>query len=328
MSTKLCRTIGESAIFRTDVRYCGFDVARANGPTGTTGSSAGDSSWSPHEGRVQECSAMLLLDHRSASWVAIHRAARISDALGAKLYTVLVMPRGTSARRPSLVSAQVADVLKTMCPRAGFDLEVVHGSATDLGIQIANASEPIVVVVDPAFGTKNVCRMVDTLQVPVLVAREARPAGGLVAASDMLNLRFPVLSLGREYARALARCVTFFHNAEPTPVFLADPMAGPGSYSGMLELQEEVATAKLARLRNLAGNDDDVDVILARAPSTVTAILALAQERDADVVVVGHRPRSRLSRLLGRGVTRHIVDRSRSSVLIVPIAMDEFHAAA
>ena len=165
-----------SEIFCSDVR-CGLDLARANGPTGTPGFSTDDSSWSPYEGRIHECSVMLLLDYRSASWVAIHRAARISDALSAKLHAVLVMPRGAIARRPSLVCAQVADVLKTVRPRAGFDLEVVHGPATEVGIHIANASDPLVIVVDPAFGTRNVCRIVDTLQVPSSRASRATRTG-------------------------------------------------------------------------------------------------------------------------------------------------------
>jgi nucleotide-binding universal stress UspA family protein len=180
-------------------------------------------------------------------------------------------------------------------------------------------SAPAVIVVDSALGAAEARRLVDKLDRPVLIARDARPNGELLAASDMSDAQFPVLARARCYARALERDITFFHNAKPMSVFVADPMSGGTSYASMLQMQEDVAAAKSAQLRNLAKTGRHAAAFVARAANTIDALLDLATERDADVIVVGHRPRSGIRRLLGRSTAERVIGRSGRSVLVVPV---------
>jgi len=55
-------------------------------------------------------------------------------------------------------------------------------------------------------------------------------------------------------------------------------------------------------------------------PSVADAVLDEARRQDADLVVVGTRPRGWLQQLLAESVARQIVDRSTRSVLVAPIA--------
>lgn len=269
--------------------------------------------------RTERGPVVLLLDHRNASSIAIRRAAAMSDGLEAKLHVVLSIPEATASRHPALVARNVADLLSASAPRRGYELEVVKGSIVELGAEIARDEDAALVVVGPRFGAKEACRLADELGVSVLVARDARRGGDWIAASDMLHLTYPVLSTARELSRALERDLLFFHNARPVPVFVGDPMVGAATYAGMLALQDDAAAAKRSRLQHLAATEGRLDSIVGRGASTVDAVLDLARTRDADLVAVGHHRRSWLERLLGRGTAEKIVERSRRSVLIVPL---------
>jgi nucleotide-binding universal stress UspA family protein len=269
---------------------------------------------------------MLLLDHRTATRVAIQRASSVSNALDANLHVVLAIPRGTAPRHPSLVASHVLDVLRSSAPRHGFELEVVRGSLAELGSEIARDEAAALVVVDSHLGSKRACRLAHELGVPVLVARDARPDGDWIAASDMQHRKFPVLSVARDFARALERDIIYFHNAKPGPVYVADPMAGAASYVEMLKSQDESAAAKRERLESMARRQANARSRVVRAANTADALLQLARDRDADMVAVGHRRRSWLGRVLGRGTPERVVDHCRRSVLIVPLRRDGVRA--
>jgi nucleotide-binding universal stress UspA family protein len=269
---------------------------------------------------------VLLVDHRSVTSVAIQRASRMSDALDATLHVVLAIPRGTATTHPTLVVAHVADLLRATSPRYGHELEVVHGPLDEVGFDIARDEEAALVVVDAQFGAAKAGRLAERLGAPVLVARDERADGDWIAATDMQHLEFPVLSIARELARAVDRDIVFFHNAKPVPVFVADPMAGAETYVGMLMLQDDAAAATRARLAYLAGTDRRVHSVVTRAGDTIDVLLDLARERDADMVVVGHSPRSWWQRLVGRDTTELLAERTRRSVLIVPLSRD-MHSA-
>lgn len=262
--------------------------------------------------------AMLLLDGRAPSHTTIQRAARLSDALHARLHVVISIGR-LPPYQPALFVSQVIGILRACSPSGGFGVEVIDEPLEDRGFEIAREDTPGLVIVEPRIGAAKACQLADRLGAPVLVARGARLTGEVIAASDMRRARFPVLSVARDYARALDRKIVYFHNAKPLPEPSHDPVVGSSTYAGMLALQDNVAEAKSARLTRLATTGEDVVSIVARTRSTVDAVLELARERDADIVVVGHRPRPWFSRLLGQGTTERIIERSRRSVLIVPV---------
>jgi nucleotide-binding universal stress UspA family protein len=134
----------------------------------------------------------------------------------------------------------------------------------------------------------------------------------------MESSQFPVLARARTFARAFDRDVTFFHNVTPVSTFVADPIGGGASYAQVFQLQSEIAATRQAELRAFAGRH--VESIVVRAGNTVEAILDFARARNADMIVVGHRTRSWFWRLLSRGLARDVIERSRRSVLVVPLA--------
>ncbi len=270
------------------------------------------------EAAAPSAMVMLLLDHRSSTLVAIRRATRIADALDANLEVILAIPDGTAGRHPSLISAHVSDLVAALRPRRDFTMEVVSGHVVDVGADLARERRADLVVVDAGIGASAATRLVEKSSTPVLLARDARGGGEVVAASDMRDRRLPVLDRAREIAHALDRKIRFLHNAKPMPVYVTDPMAGPTTYAGMLELQESLVSAKASRLRAFAGRDE-LAAIVSRSASTPDAILETAQFHEADLIVVGHRPRPWIARVLGKGVAGEVADRSRRSVLIVPL---------
>lgn len=257
---------------------------------------------------------VLLISRRSTTSAAIQRASRLSDAIAARLLVVLAIP-DDAAPEVSLATS----TLRASSPRRGHELEVVHGDLAEIGYEISRAEGASIVVVDDRLGAKEACRLADRLTVPVLVARDARAGGDWIAASDMKHLEFPVLATARGIAQALDRDVIYFHNAKPLPVLVHDPMAGPGTYAGMLALQDDVAAAKRARLATLASPHPRVRSVVTRAVDTVGVLVDLARDRDADMVVIGHAPHRWWRRLVRQDTTEQLVRRTRRSVLIVPL---------
>ncbi len=275
-------------------------------------------SWSPYERTERERLVVLLIDHRAVTWNAIERASRMSDALCGRLHVVLAIPRETTGTAPTLILGDVTERLRARAPRGGFELEVTHESIAEHGFEVAREESAALVVVDAHFGAKQACHLADRLGVPVLVARDFRSGGEWIAASDLRHLRLPVLATARDLAHAVDREVLYFHNVKPLRMFVGDPMAGPASYAGMFDLQDDVVAAKRARLEHLAYVDRSHGLVTLAA-NTTEALLDLARDRDADMIVVGHRPRTWFSRMFARGTTERLVARSRRSVMVVPL---------
>lgn len=272
----------------------------------------------------------VVLDHDSSSRVAVERAAELAEAMHGTLHVLLAISHDVVDDRPELVRAGVRGLLEGLPSHVPHELEVVRGTAAQRGIQIARIRCPVLIVVDSGYGASEACRMADELAIPVLVARQARPDGGVVAASDLRHPRYPVLSQASHLADALERDVMFFHNATLPAPFALDPLAGPASYTAALAHRDGVVASRRARLRDLATRPARrARACVARQPNTADAILDVARDRDPDVVVVGHRPRSWLQWLMRRGrITARVVARCRRSVLIVPLGQAPFAIGA
>lgn len=269
---------------------------------------------------------LLATDDAQAPAAAIARAATMARMLEAELHVLGVVEGGVRERphldaTRELIARRIASVART--ERA--EVHVRTGALAASTIELGRSLAPLVVVLSPSAGGhgKVAVEIADELRTPVLVAREPRPNGPIVAATDMRDPRYPVLQASRTLARALHTPMTYVHNASPAVPTTLDPMGVPFAYLSVARLDEEVADAKLARLQRLAHEEgEDVDAVVVRSYGTVGAILEAARDRDADVVTVGRRPCSWLGRLLGRRVPERIVDRCRRSVLIVPIARE------
>ena len=80
---------------------------------------------------------------------------------------------------------------------------------------------------------------------------------------------------------------------------------------------EEVAQHQLARARKwLAGRDVDAEYV-GEVGDTAERLLAVAEERGADLVVVGHREHGFLEHLLHRPVDEAVTKRACCDVLLV-----------
>ncbi len=260
---------------------------------------------------------VLMLTTDSASTATIVRSVRVASALNARLVAVMAIPERANDDRPARVAAHVSNVLTRIFPLRGYELTVRPGSPVDLAIEVGTSRSPLFVIVGSGWKSRPVSRIVDALEVPVLVSRDPHQGGELIGASDMTDDSYPVLSEARSLADALGRSLVYFHNARPASLFSTDPLFGPASYARMFhEKIREVAT-KRTELEEIAPPEGVSTVV--REANTVTALLELARDRDADIIVVGQRPRSRFARILGMGIAERLVEQSPRSVLVVPL---------
>jgi nucleotide-binding universal stress UspA family protein len=102
--------------------------------------------------------------------------------------------------------------------------------------------------------------------------------------------------------------------AAPGPIGTGVPLPVPEEPQPQ---PEELAEHQLARARrSLAGRDVDAEYV-AEVGETTKRLLAVAEEREADLVVVGSRERGFLEHLLRRPVDEAVAKRARCDVLLV-----------
>lgn len=279
-------------------------------PSGTGAAPFPDREWTPY-GADHPPSVLLVIDHRAPSRSATLRASRLASSFDARLKILDIVPRQLHHPPGTTPIASAS----AMLGRAHCDVEVLYGDLSSTVIGRAREYESSLIVLGGATTTAQACELVDELHLPVILAREARPSGRFLAASDMQHVTLPVLRTALELSRRCARDLTLFHNANPT-VTTDEPAC---RYASMTDLVEAALAAKTARLHGLAGTSDHVEAVIARASTTESAILDLVRERDIDLVILGRRTRSWLGRVLGHRVTERIVARCTCSVMIVPI---------
>jgi nucleotide-binding universal stress UspA family protein len=144
-----------------------------------------------------------------------------------------------------------------------------------------------------------------------------RALGRAAEVAEAFSARLLVVSVGG---------LTFA--AEPTPMadFAAAPVLGPVAPGGTVPPPEattsapepdELARRRLERARTaLAGRSVDADYVV-ELGDPAERLLDLAEERDADLIVVGSREHGFLERLLSRPVDESVARRSERDVLLV-----------
>ena len=144
-----------------------------------------------------------------------------------------------------------------------------------------------------------VASLAGQLSQALLVAGDPNAGQSLVAATDLLDCRFRVVHTASKLAAALGSRVTLIHNLE---IDEAGRVPSDNGFVGrMRELEwltqtvTHVEGARVSRMR-----------------STPEAIVRMAQERNADMAIVGMRP--------GRGRTlRSVLDIANCSILAIPL---------
>lgn len=279
---------------------------------------------------------LLALPPKSLSTVALLRAQALARLWRAELHVVRVVPIASTsfplfphfnslAALESVASrfdglettaAWLTEVLGSAFEATSLELRVgdfvdeTSGHALELGAEL--------VVVPAAEGPIGdlVTSLARAARAPVLVARAPTSGEAIVAASDLNDHTYPVLTRAAELGVQLEAPVVATHNVPPM-TWATDPVE-PRHVT--LSATEALTAARYERLRKVAATlGDHTEAAMLHASSSTQAVLELARQRDADLLVVGTRDWSLSGKLTGGNFAATIVQNSRRSVLVVPI---------
>jgi nucleotide-binding universal stress UspA family protein len=299
----------------------------------------GTSSLGPAQKTAPESRSPVLLTLGATSWSfsALIRAYVFANRFDAPLLVLRAVPpyerrnsvlvRNDSADADSLLHtlSDLADRTWRWCnrvlpfPIASSNVMVRKGEFGATAANVAKAVGARLVVVPDSEIRRggDVVAIVDSTVVPVLVSRNARAGDGIVVATDLSDERFPVLRQGVEIAAALDADVAFVHNVRPSssrPYMTFLP-----AWVSKDRVRERLAIHMERRLKRLAGElGDGIDSDVVSEADTADAIVDAAWRRQADVVVVGSRPRSKFVDLFNERVACAVVERTARSVMVVP----------
>jgi nucleotide-binding universal stress UspA family protein len=260
-------------------------------------------------------------------------AQTFADLLGAELHVlrVLATPTSLPGLRNSLDAFAGPDVLARFVDAARdtsrecaaalserFVDERVHMQVGDLfeaaTEQADDLGAALLMVPGSEASGPQITALVRHSGLPVLVVRPTPVGTAIVAATALIDLRYPVLQraaeLGRRFQTRLIAVHTVRDHTRRRP---------PGFASSAAQRQQrlEVIRARLAHATKALASS--ADPILALGPDPVDAILREARACDARLVVVGTSRRSRLRRALRPSVAARLIDRAARSVLVTPI---------
>ena len=150
-----------------------------------------------------------------------------------------------------------------------------------------------------------------------------RALGRAADIAQAFSARLSVVSVSRS-AYVPAR-VSAFETRRPTAELVPPAVAGPVAPGGMVPLPEpvspqepeELARRQLERARKSLASRKVESEYLVELGDPAERLLELADERDADLIVVGSRERGFLERLLGHSVDEAVVRRAERDVLLV-----------
>jgi len=148
-----------------------------------------------------------------------------------------------------------------------------------------------------------------------------RALGRAADIAQAFSARLSVVSVSRS-AYVPARVSAF---EPPTAELVPPAVAGPVAPGGMVPLPEpvspqepeELARRQLERARKSLASRKVESEYLVELGDPAERLLELADERDADLIVVGSRERGFLERLLGHSVDEAVARRAQRDVLLV-----------
>ncbi|MBK8214770.1 MAG: universal stress protein [Myxococcales bacterium] len=301
------------------------------------GATVHDASIQPRTPRLVEAQRTLLAfrgDELPSA--ALRRAVQTSAALGHELHVLRVLP---SLVRHNVLFPQrnVSDAFqalelseKAVRSTRSWLLDALgdDGTAERLVVRTGGFEEATIayareirasLVVVPAGG-RRVGRSASTIACaigkPVLVPKARGKEDTIVAATSLAEEGYPVLRRAARLGRSLGGRMVAVHNVVPF-VSIAD-IASP--FSQMGDTIASVLELRTRRLRGAARR------MAATSSSVITvgldscrAILDEARTRDADIVVVGARPRSWVDRVLSSDLAADVVDKARRTVVVEPL---------
>lgn len=254
--------------------------------------------------------------------LALLRAQVYAQMLGAELFVLAVFDvmhqSSTNTIQPWFQFDRAQRFLNNTLPdlddshvqmKTGIFAELVALASMDLDADL--------VVIPPAERNagKQANQIATTAEVKVLVARSPQFRNTVVAATNLSHPGYPVVAAAGLFRQYLSAELVLIHNVVPV-VFsggleAAWPLTGAPSARSLSQV-----TLRLRQVALSCGACSEA--LVAVAWNTANTILKTAQERDADLVVIGTRPRTRWEQLLDSGVAVRVIRAARQSVLIVP----------
>jgi nucleotide-binding universal stress UspA family protein len=279
---------------------------------------------------------VFALNSQQDSTAGLLRAAWFARTLSARLHVLLVLPRRRFRSLQAFVTPPVPHSERGAQNRLrewavnALGKQAVERFATARGDFVASVTNyadetDALAIVAPARKRRcgqTAAGLAIAARRPVLVAREAGPADTIVVASDLQQQGYPVLREGSKLARALGRPMVAVHNVpwDPLPALDATAVGADWVWPGLSPRTPEVHSRRGEELaRALQLMRVRAETIVRCEFSTTDAILSEASLRDADLVVVGTRARSWLTRQLVHNVATEVADRARRSVLVTPL---------
>jgi nucleotide-binding universal stress UspA family protein len=197
---------------------------------------------------------------------------------------------------------------------------VEQGEFSEVVTQTARELDASLVVIAGAERRpgKAVAQIARAVGVPVWVARRSALGGGIVVATDFGDPRCDELRQAVALAPQVPGRLAFVHNVKP---IVHAAMTGLGHCTCTVVEPPAHALAECRdRLQALAaffGVHADPKVV--SRPSAEDAILEVARETGADLIVVGARRQGFIERLFGTALAARIVDHCERSVLVAPL---------
>lgn len=262
--------------------------------------------------------ALCGTDHPTAG---MQRAVALCRVLGAELHLLRVLPElgppqrgasdGVEMPAPTSIEPHLCWLERLLIDEISLDrVQVRRGALVEQAAAHASELRSDVIVLAPyetQCGT-DVTELVHKSGLPVLVARAASASKVILAATNLDDPHFPVLAAASELAARFGSEVVAVHSVDPLSGMVCEGVASP-----IVRVDDTVAEKCAELLASVSPPlGPATRLVVSHEANPVSAILYEARARDADLLVVGTSPGS-------QWVATQIVDRVRSSVLVVPL---------
>jgi nucleotide-binding universal stress UspA family protein len=215
-----------------------------------------------------------------------------------------------------VVAARVRDL--TGRSAADYAVEIDAGSPHAGILQAAERIQAGILVVGPGSVAERVAR---SAACHVLVARPS-PSGKVLGATDLSDPSFPAVEAAVTEASRRGVPLCLVHSVDLRPIqWGAMPMAFPAPAVSQ-RVVDELRADVLGRLQScLERFGAEGERLVVDGPAA-TAIVEVARELPAELVVVGTRGRTGLSRLALGSVAEAVLSNAPCSVLVVRLDQD------
>jgi nucleotide-binding universal stress UspA family protein len=286
------------------------------------------------------------VDGSATSQEALRWAVALGDALDAEVVAIHALGlldhwRDADASARSWRKPLCDLVQRTWCAplvraAGAHRVELHDGHPVDVLLAAAEREHAALLVVgsrgvggNPALALGSTSlRILQTARLPVLVVPERRKGAReaeeirlrhLLVGVDGSEPSLAALELAADVTEVLGGSLSVLHVFEYVPPFPVEPAAEVETHTGEQALELLEASACAIRRRGVG-----VQPVI-RSGDPARTLLDVADDVDADLVVVGSRGRGGPHELLLGSVARTVADRARRPTLVVPAAAGRVH---